>query len=147
MANLPRPSNLASYKRVTGANPAANGEVADAVPAGKSWFILAVTLTMVQGATQTPQPILQIDDGVSPTNIVELFGSSAAQAVSSTCVYQFAPGLPLSGQIGSAAAVHSSAPLPSELLLGSGFRIKTTTLGIGANSDYSASTYYVCEFG
>jgi len=145
MANFPLPSTLAVTKRVAGSDPAANNEVTDTVPAGKSWLLLVVKLTLVQGATQTPQPILQIDDGA--TVVFESFGSSAAQAVSTTCVYNFASGLTLSGQVGATTNVHATAPLPETLLLGPGYRIKTSTIGIGANSDYGATQYLVCELG
>lgn len=129
---------------VTGTNPAANTEVTETVAAGTFWHLLAVKLTMVQGITQTPQPILLIDDGT--TVVYEGFGSSAAQAASTTCVYTFAPGLTLTGQVGATTNVHSNAPLPAGLLIGPSFRVRTSTLGIGANSDYGAPILYVAEY-
>lgn len=145
MSARPLPSNIGVYKRVAGTDPGANTEVSDAVPAGKFWVLLAVYVQLVQGITQTPQPILQIDDG---TNVLfESFGSSAAQAVSTTCSYTWAPDLPLTGQVGATTNVHSTGPIPEEFLLGPGFRIKTVTVGIGANSNYGVPSYYVCELG
>lgn len=130
MAVYPQPSSVA------GTNPAANTEIAETVTTGEFWELQAVTVALVQGATQTPQPILIIDDG---TNVLyESFGSSAAQGASTTCQYTWAPGHTLSGQVGTGANVHSVAPLPAGLLLGPGYRIRTSTLGIGANSDYGA---------
>lgn len=111
----------------------------------KAWLLVCVKLTLVQGATQTPQPILQIDDG--STVYFEAFGSSAAQAASTTCVYTFGPNMPLTGQIGATTNVHSTAPLADDLLLLPGHRIKTSTIGIGANTDYGSAIYYVCELG
>jgi hypothetical protein len=141
----PVPSQLWTIKRVAGTNPAANTEISDAVPTGKTWEILCVSIPLVQGATQTPQPILIIDDGT--TTLYEMFGSSAAQAVSTTCVYNWGPDLSLTGQIGATTNVHSNAPLPSGLYLPAGYRIRTNTLGIGANSDYGAPSYFVIEYG
>ena len=139
------PSVIWVPKRVAGADPAAGLEVTDAVPAGKTWELMLVSIPLVQGLTQTPQPILQIDDG---TNLIaELFGSSAAQAASTTCRYTWGPDLPLSAQISTGANVRSTAPLPSGLYLPAGYRIKTSTLGIGANSDYGAPVYFVIEYG
>jgi hypothetical protein len=141
----PVPSTLWAIKLVTGADPAANAEVSDTVPAGKWWELLAVALTLVQGITQTPQPILIIDDGT--TTLYEGFGSSAAQAVSTTCVYTWGPDVSLSGQVGATTNVHSTAPLPSGLYLPGGYRIRTNTIGKGANTDYGAPSYFVIEYG
>jgi hypothetical protein len=139
------PSILWQIKRVAGADPAANAEVSDAVPTGKTWELLLVSIPLVQGITQTPQPLLQITDAADAV-IAEIFGSSAAQAVSTTCRYTWGPDLPLSAQVGSGANVRSSAPLPSGIYLPSGFKIKTATLGIGANTDYGAPSYLVIEY-
>lgn len=142
----PIPSTLWVVKRVAGADPAANGEVVDVVPAGKHWELMMVSIPLVQGATQTPQPVLQITDG-SDNVIAEIFGSTTAQAVSTTCRYTWAPDLPLTGQIGATTNVRSNGPLPSGVYLPSGFKIKTLTLGIGANSDYGVPSYLVIEYG
>ena len=141
----PLPSTLARYVRVAGANPAANNEVTDAVPSGKWWIPLSISIPLAQGATQTPQPILVIDDGAN--TLFESLGSSAAQAAGSTCQYTWAPGLNVSAQLGSGAGIHSLGPLPYPLLLPAGFRIRTVTLGIGANTDYGVPSYYVVELG
>jgi hypothetical protein len=140
------PSTIWTIRRVDGANPAANTEVADAVPAGKTWELLLVSIPLVQGITQTPQPILQLTDAADGV-IAEIFGSNAAQAVSTTCRYTWGPDLPLLGQIGSGANVRSGGPLPTGIYLPSGFKIKTVTLGIGANTDYGVPSYLVIEYG
>lgn len=145
MAGLPLPSSLGVFKRVVGADPAANAEFVLTVPAGKSWWVVSVLVTLVQGITQTPQPILVVDDGTN--SVFESVGSTAAQAASTTCVYTWAGDIQVTGQIGTAAAVHSNAPLPQNLVLPSGYRIRSTTLGIGAASDYGAPAALVCEIG
>lgn len=129
--------------QINGTNPAANTEISETVPAGKAWLLKAVSVALVQGITQTPQPILVIDDG---TDVVfESFGSSAAQAASTTCRYTWAPELSLTGQIGTGANIHSMAPLLEELVLPAGYRVRTVTLGIGANTDYGVPSLYVAE--
>lgn len=139
------PAHSTIYKKSLGADPAANAEFTVTVPAGKFWEIMSISVALVQGATQTPQPILILDDG---TDIVyESFGSSAAQAVSTTCRYNWAPGLTLSAQVGATTNVHSTAPLPLGIVLPAGGRIRSSTLGIGANSDYGQPTFYVIEYG
>lgn len=128
---------------VTGTDQAANTEILETVPAGQVWKLYAVTVQLVQGLTQTPQPILRIDDGT--TVLFESFGSSAAQAASTTCRYTWAPNLQLSGQVGATTNVHSTAPLPVDLVLQPGYRIQTVTVGIGANSDYGAPAIFVVK--
>lgn len=128
-------------KVYTGSNPAANAEVSETVPADTEWELLAVAVSLVQGATQTPQPVLIIDDG---TNVLfESFGASSAQSAGVTTQYSWAPNLPLTA---GAAATVVTAPLPAGMRLPSGSRIRTSTLGIGANTDYAAPTFLVREF-
>jgi hypothetical protein len=121
---------------VTTTNRAANTEVTETVPAGEVWELVSVSISLVQGATQTPQPILTIDDGTSV--IWAGPGSTTAQAVNTTCRYTWAPGHTLTGLIGATTNVNSFAPLPAGLVLVAGSRITTNTIGIGANSDYAA---------
>jgi hypothetical protein len=130
--------------QVNGADPAAGAEVSQTVPAGKWWGLQAVSIPLVQGITDTPQPILVIDDGTDV--IMELFGATTVQAVSTTCRYNWAPGLPLSGLIGSAANVHATAPLPEDLILAPGYRIRTVTLGLTATGNYGVPSFYVAEY-
>ncbi len=138
------PSGLAEKLQVNGTNPAANAEISEAVPAGKFWHVLSFSVSLAQGITQTPQPFLQIDDGTDI--ILEIPGSTAAQAVSTTCRYTWAPGLTLTGQIGTTTGVRSCAPLPEDLILGPGYRIRTATIGLGANTDYAAGSLFVIEY-
>lgn len=128
---------------VTGTDPAANAEISQTVPSGELWELVAVTVALVQGITQTPQPILTITDGSS--TIYESIGSTAAQAVSTTCQYTWAAGLTISGQVGATTNVHSVAPLPVGLVLPAGYVIATNTIGKGANSDYGAPRFYVVK--
>lgn len=140
------PSSLAASLDAQTTNPASGSEVpTTTVPDGKYWWLKGVSVSLVQGLTQTPQPILVVDDG---TNIYyEMFGSSAAQGASTTCRYSWGIGLPLTGQVGSGANIHSTAPLPDSLVIPGGGRILTSTLGIGANTDYGVATLYIVEYG
>lgn len=138
----PVTSALVTPKYVTGTNPAANTEISETVPVGKYWQLLAVAFTMAQGATQTPLPSLLIDDGT--TLIYQAPCASSAQNASVTARYFVAPGLTLGA--GGANTVIGS-PLPSGLVLPPGSRIRTSTAGIGANSDYGAPLIHVIEYG
>lgn len=144
MIGIPASVGRGVRKVILGTNPGANTEISETVPDGKYWLVQAISVALVQGATQTPQPILVIDNGT--TSIFESFGSSAVQAVSTTCRYTWAPGLAVSGQVGATTDVHALAPLPGELLLPPGYRVKTNTLGKGANSDYGVPALYVVEY-
>ena len=125
------------------ANPAGGAEFSHTVPAGEVWHLLAVTVANVQAAAGASQPILVIDDG---TNVLfESFGSSAAQAISTTCQYTWAAGLPLTGQIGATTNVHSTGPLPAGLILLPTWRIRSVTIGLSANTDYGVPRLYAVE--
>lgn len=132
-------------KVVTGSDPGAGVEFSVTVPAGKTWKLLAVSVALAQGITQTPLPILVLDDGT--TVFAESLGSSVVQAVSTTTRYTWAPDLPLTGQIGATTNVRSTGALPKDLLLAAGYRVRSVTPGIGANSDYGVPALYVVEYG
>ena len=134
---------MAGLLQVTGTNPAANTEFSETVPTGKSYELVSVTVSLAQGLTQTPIPILVIDDGTDV--FLELPGSTTVQAVSTTTQYTWAVGLALSGQIGATTTVRATSPLPPNLILPEGYRIRSVTPGIGANSDYAAPSLYVVE--
>lgn len=139
-------SSLSQLFQQNGSDPAAGAEFSVTVPAGKTWELLAVSVQLVQGLTQTPQPILVIDDGGADV-VYEAFGASAAQAASTTARYNWAPGLGLSALVGTTPNIHATAPLPSGLLLPEGFRISSATLGIGANTNYGAPGLLVVQYG
>jgi hypothetical protein len=128
----------------SGTNVAANTEFSETVPAGKAWRLFTVSVSLAQGATQTPLPILIIDDGTDV--IFESFGSTTVQAVNTTTQYTWAPGLTLSGQVGATTAVHSTAPLPDGLFLAAGYKVRSSTVGIGAGSNYASPSLFVAEF-
>lgn len=136
-------SSISTLRSILGTDRAAGVEVSETVPAGKSWELRCVSVVLVQGATQTPQPLLVIDDG---TNVIfESFGAAAAQGASTTQRYTWAPELPFV-TAGTTPNIHSTAPMPC-LPLGPGYRVRTVTLGIGANSDYGVPSLFVAEFG
>jgi hypothetical protein len=108
----------------------------------KAWLLLSVSVQLVQGATQTPWPSLIIDDGA--TTVFQAFSGTAAMSVSTTTQHTWAPNLPA---VGSAASTINTGPLPYGFLLSSGWRIRTSTTGLGANSNYGAPSYFVCELG
>jgi hypothetical protein len=144
-ASLAAPSALALYKRVVGTVPGAGLEWTMTVPAGKWWALFAVYAVLTQGITQNPQPILFLDDGTN--TFLESIGATNGQGVSTTCAYSWAPGMVLTAVAGSGAAEHSCAPIPDGLILPAGYRIRSNTLNIGANSQWNAPAAFVAELG
>lgn len=135
-----------SQNKYHGATPAANAEISEQILVGRTWGLVGVTFTMTQGITQTPQPILIIDDGQEV--LFSALGCGAAQAASTTCRYSFFVGFTTQATIlGATTACFSFAPLPQGLILKPGYRIRTSTLGIGANSQYSAPTFLIVDYG
>jgi hypothetical protein len=134
-------SPRAKEQVVLGSDVAANTEISETVTAGETWELVAVSVSLAQAATQTPLPILIVDDGTSV--IFEMFGSTTVQAVNTTTQYTWFPGAPLTGQVGATTNVHSTGPLPPGLTLKAGSRIRTSTIGIGANSNYGVPSITV----
>jgi hypothetical protein len=134
-------SPRAKEQVVLGTDVAANTEISETVTAGETWELVSVSVSLAQAATQTPLPILIVDDGTSV--IFEMFGSTTVQAVNTTTQYTWFPGAPLTGQVGATTNVHSTGPLPPGLVLKAGSRIRTSTIGIGANSNYGVPSITV----
>lgn len=108
----------------------------------KAWGLMSVSVSLAQGATQTPFPSLVIDDG---SNVVfQAFCGTAAITAGTTVQCTWAPGL---SPVGGAATTANLGPLPAGLVLQPGYRVRTSTTGIGANTDYGVPSYLVCELG
>jgi hypothetical protein len=128
----------------TGTDPAANAEISETVPAGKYWEVISVTALLVQGATQTPFPILILDDGT--TELWEGYGAAAAQDASTTARYTWSQGGPGPGALlGATPDLHANAALP-KMILGPGYRVRTNTVGKGANTNWGAPRLLVVEY-
>jgi hypothetical protein len=134
-----------TLKTIVGTDRAANTEVSETVPTGKLWKLLAVSVQLAQGATQTPLPHLRIKDA-NGNVLARIPGASSAMAVSTTCRFTWAPGQPLIAPVGATTEVAATAPLPSGLLLRANAIIETLTAGIGANSDYGVPSLLVVEY-
>lgn len=119
---------------VASTNPAANVEATITVPSGVTWVIICAHLTVVQGATQTPLPNLEIVDSLG--NVVGLYpGASAATSASTTSTFDWFESASLTA---GAAATANRAPIPRGLSVKPGWIVRTNTTGKGANTDLSA---------
>jgi hypothetical protein len=131
-----------TLRSFTGTNPAANAEFSETVPATKAWLVLGVSVTLVQGITQTPWPSLILDDGTN--TLFQAFSGTAAQSASTTTRHSWGVGVTA---LGSGASTANTGPLAEGIVLSAGFRIRSSTTGIGANSDYGAPQIYVVQYG
>jgi hypothetical protein len=127
-------------------DPAAGAEVAAAdfvVAASKIWVVKSFTVSLVQGATQTPLPALAWDDGT--TILGSIPGATAALSVSTTARFTWTIGWRQAATAG-AALTANTAPLPDPLILPAAYRLSTVTAGIGANSNYALASAVVDEY-
>lgn len=138
-------SSLSTLIQANGTDPGTNTEASTTVPAGKSWLLLSYSIVNVQGGAGASLPILVIDDGTD--TIFASPGSTANQAISTTARYTWAPGLVISGQIGTTPNIFSFGSLPEGILLGTGYRVRTVTVGLSANTDYGAPSLHYVEYG
>lgn len=118
---------------VSGADPGAGVEASITVPAGEKWILKSFSLVNVQAGAGSTWPVLQITDG---TNVIwQAYAGTAAQAVSTTCRFSWAPACPAI-IAGATTAVKATGPLPVDLVLGAGYVISTVTVGLSASGDY-----------
>jgi hypothetical protein len=126
----------------TATDPAAGSEASLTVPTGEKWILLAASIPLVQGATQTPLPFLTVKDA-SGNTLAQFAGASAATSVSTTTRFNWSPGNALTA---GAGATVNTAPLPSGVVIKGGWTISTTTTGIGANTDYGVLAVWVIAY-
>jgi hypothetical protein len=110
------------------------------VPVGARWKLRTFAFTLVaSGAAANRVPVLTIDDGA---NILWETGSNINQTAGQTAKYRAGVGVPFF----TYGALSYHLPLPSDLWLGAGSRIRTVTAAIDAGDDYAAPIYHVEEF-
>jgi hypothetical protein len=130
-----------ALRSIAGSTPAAGAEISETVPTGARWELLAFEATFVTSAVAANRvPQLTIDDG---TTVVFRLGAALNQAASLTqrrSWFQGAPAPYLDN------ASNLPLPIPSNVRLGSGFRIKTVTAAIDVGDQYSAVQYLVREW-
>jgi len=125
---------------IVGTDPAAGVEILETVPTGARWKLRSVAFTLVTAvAVANRTPVLTIDDGA---NILWEVGTNVAQTASQAAKYRAGVGVPLT----TFGALSYLLPLPSELPLAAGSRIRTVTGALQAADDYSAPIYTVEEF-
>ncbi len=125
---------------IVGTDPAAGVEILETVPAGARWILRAFRFTLVaSAAAANRRPTLIIDDGA---NEVWRVGSNVNQVANETSIYEAGAGAPFA----TLDARVFSLPLPVDLALAAGSRIRTSTAALDAGDNYAAPIYTVEEF-
>lgn len=128
------------YRIFKGTDPGNQVEVAEAVPGGKLWQLLAVRVNLVADATVANRvAALVLDDGNDEFARIAQNVAVTANATGRLGWYTEAGG-------GSTVDVTAGAwvPMP-RLTLPAGYRIRTITTNLAATDNYGAPILYVCE--
>ena len=94
---------------------------------------------MTSAVVANRTPVLTIDDGA---NVIFETGTNVAQTATQTAKYRAAVGVPLT----TFGALAYLLPLPGDLELAAGSRIRTVTGAIDVGDDYSAPVYTLEEW-
>lgn len=124
---------------VTGATPAAGAEISETMPTNTRRELIALRFSLVTSvavANRFPQLIL--DDGANELTRIVV---SAAEPASQTNFHSYGQGYPVVTQ-----QTGFLLPLPVNIRLGSGYRIRTNTISLQAADQYSAPQYLVREW-
>jgi hypothetical protein len=124
----------------TGTNPAANVEFSETVPTGARWRLVALSVALVTDANVANRvPTLIVDDGA----LTYLESSVGGNLVAST-TYQITASA--FGVANAFTPLAQGIPLPPDLILLAGHRMRSTTLNRQVGDDYGAPQLYVEEW-
>jgi hypothetical protein len=127
-------------RSITGTTPGLGAEISETVPNNIRWLLLTFRASLTTSAVvATRKPAFIIDDGVNV--LFQSDGSQSAVASNGVTNTLCNTGY-LNVGISSASGV---APCPY-ILLGPGFRIRTSTLSIDVGDQYASPKYLVQEW-
>jgi hypothetical protein len=136
----PLTSGAGRLRAIVGTNPAPGVEILETVPTGARWQLRMFSFVLTASAVVANRaPVLTIDDGA---NVLWETGSAVLVTASQVATYRAGVGVPFFTY--GTRAYH--LPLPGNLWLGAGSRIRTVTGAIDAGDDYAAPIYHVEEF-
>jgi hypothetical protein len=145
---LPWPGGLAResvegpgvLRSFTGTNPAPGAEVSETVPTGARWIVRALRVTLVTSAAVATRRVhVIIDDGATVLLDVD---AGDTQVASLTQVYHAAAW----GYAPPLADTIAVIPLPPDVFMLAGWRIRTLTTLLQGADDYSAPQLTVEEW-
>ena len=127
-------------RSITGTDPAAGAEWSETVPTNARWRLIAARASFVTDATVASRTVsLRIDDG---TTDVWLLPSHATQAASLTFPYSLAA----IGQSGFASGNSIVIPMPPDVFMLPGWRVRSATGTIQAGDNWGAPQLWVEEW-
>ncbi len=129
-----------AIRTIIGTTPAAGSEISETVPTGNRWRLISLKGTLAAGVGTTHRAQLTCDDG---TTAFTLLAQVAVQGQGTVGTYTWAAGMPYSVAMDAADNLQG---LPPQMLLLSGWRIRTVTLNMAATSQWSAIGYVVEEW-
>lgn len=130
-----------ALRSITGATPGAGVEVSETVPTGARWELLAFQAQLVTAvAAANRATSLSLDDGAT---VYVSLPAKFVQTASLTFFYVWAQGLQ---NLQDATRITNQSPLPTNLRMGAGHRIKTATSAIQGADQFSAVQYLVREW-
>lgn len=129
-----------ALRSITGTTPAAGADIAETVPTGARWSLIAFHALLTTGAAVANRfPRFVFDDG---TNTFWNTPQGVAHAASLAIHYATSQGL--TGNFSDSLTTYFQAA-PAGLELGPAFRIRTVTAAIQAADQWSAVQYLVRE--
>lgn len=131
---------VGNLRAITPTTPAAGAEISETVPTNARWRVIGFTFNLITSAVAGNRVVrLNIDDG---TNVQVIVGNSAAQTAGLAARYNIAS----FGNWLGLVANHYSLPLPPNLWIPQGWRLRTATSGIDAGDTMIQPQLYVEEW-
>jgi len=130
-----------ALRSIAGTTPPVSTEISETVPTGARWQLISFYAQLVTSAVAGNRNVYMIiDDGVN-----ELLRAPevVTQIASASAIYIWLTGYGTSQYPSNVAEV---ATLPTPLFLGSGFRIRTSTVAFQAGDQWSLIRYLVREW-
>jgi hypothetical protein len=124
----------------TGTDPAAGVEISETVPTGARWRLVSMSFTFTTDATVANRfPVITLDDGA-----LVYCSSSVGAAVTATQAARISAGA--FGTVNTATVTGFLIPLPPDVILPAGHRIRTATVSFQAGDNYAAPQLLVEEW-
>lgn len=132
-------------RNVAGTQPAAGAEISEAVPAGVRWEILSIKYVLTCAAVAATRfSQLLLDDGTA--NVFAQMSQVTGLTTGQVGTFTWAQGLANQLVVVAAGTPNITAPFPTHLRMGPGFRWRTLTAAIQGADQYSAIQYLVREW-
>jgi hypothetical protein len=123
-----------------GTDPGAGVEISEVVPAGARWRPVSASFVLVTSAVVANRfPIVTLDDGVNT-----YAASSVAAAITASTTARISAGA--YGTANSATPLGNVLPLPPDVLMPAGHRIRTATTGLDVGDNYGPPQLLVEEW-